>query len=111
MFDMEMLNDALNMPRGVLPLFSTGKEQEKSTPAAPSIVLPAKEACSPLPPRYCSSNVYLSKRKEPFYGLNPPSWTLLDRLPVWIDSRPMALREPTPWTTRRFLPMFLYRKF
>lgn len=94
MFDMEMLNDALNMP---LPLFSTEKEEEDSA-LAPSIGFPfaatthSERGPRSGPPRYCSSNVYLSKRKKPPFernGANSPSFsssTLLDRLPVRIDS-------------------------
>lgn len=124
MFDMEMLNDALNMP---LPLFSTGKEEEDSA-LAPSIGFPfaatthSERGPRSGPPRYCSSNVYLSKRKKPPFernGANSPSSsssTLLDRLPVRIDSGVMRCRTsnatpPAIIYDYSALPIFFHRGF
>lgn len=58
-----MLNDALNMPRRVFPLLSTGK-REKREPSAPFRPYCRQKRPDRAPRRYCSSNVYLSKRKE-----------------------------------------------
>lgn len=113
MFDMEMLNDALNMP---LPLFSTGKGRgnRPSSPSSRLLSLPGERGPLPPPPPprfYCSSNVYLSKTKGatvPTWWVNPTSSSEpVDRLPVRIDSGAMRCRTFSA-TPPAIPPIILY---
>lgn len=99
MFDMEILNDALNMP---LPLFSTGKGRGNRL-STRLLSLPGERASLPLPLSSSFSPILLFeqclfKQNERSHRsnrrwVNPTSSSEpVDRLPVRIDSGAMRCR-------------------
>lgn len=114
MFDMEMLNDALNMP---LPLFSTGKGRGNRPSAPPRDYYRYQEKEGP-PSLYLSSSsspillfeqcLFKQNERSHRSNVNPTSSSEpVDRLPVRIDSGAMRCRTFSA-TPPAILPIILH---